>query len=165
MVNWIKVSLGLMLLGAVVFGAHHTITNYDGGDTYELYEYEIKAEQVYDNTDESTQTATPISELSETEQQMLYDAFKKNDHFLDGSSVIIQQDEKIETLDPWKVVNINGVSMLVMIDGPETIIAHESPEDSATLVMGLFLCLLFGFTGLLITLEGLLGEALRNESY
>ena len=124
MVNWIKVSLGLMLLGAVVVGAHHTITNYDGGDTYELYEYEIKAEQVYDNTDESTQTATPISELSEAEQQMLYDAFKKNDHFLDGASVTIQQDEKIETLDPWKVVNINGVSMLVMIDGPETIIAH-----------------------------------------
>ena len=103
------------------------------------YQYDIKAEQVYDN--DRINDAVQISDLSEDERTVLHDAFKKSDHFFGGSSsVTIEQEEKLNTFDGWKVIKSSGVYVVVAIDGPETVTHPENEfvSFSITVLAALF---------------------------
>lgn len=104
-----------LLCGVYVFGGFMP--------THTEYEYEIKAEQVYDN--DRINESVELQSLSDDEQALLHDAFKKSDHFMGGSEVIVDRNERLETFDGWKVVEFQGVYILVAIDGPE---AQTSPS-------------------------------------
>ena len=118
------VSLALLCFSYFVFGFATMET---------VYEYDVKAEQVYDN--DRIDDAVQISDLSEDERTALHDAFKKSDHFFGGSSsVTIEQEEKLNTFDGWKVIESNGVYVVVAIDGPETV-TQPVNELAAAVIM------------------------------
>ena len=82
------------------------------------YDYDIKAEQVYDN--DKISDSVELQKLSQDEQDLLYDAFKKSDHFFGSEEVTITRDSKLDTFDGWKVVEFQGVYILVAISGPDS---------------------------------------------
>lgn len=82
------------------------------------YEYTVKAEQVNDGDMVDGGASIEYDSLSEEEQEVLYDAFKKSDHFLGGAEARVVTDEPIAVSDEWRVVEIKGVPVLVAISGP-----------------------------------------------
>jgi hypothetical protein len=100
------------------------------------YNYDIKAEQVYDN--DQINESVELQNLSQDEQALLYDAFKKSDHFMGGAEVTIEKQERLETFDGWKVVEYEGVYILVAIEGPEEVTRFSGWQPWAVLVFGLF---------------------------
>lgn len=76
----------------------------------ESYGYWVSSEQVYEQTADSIETATPIGELSDVEQEMVYDS-------LDSTRAhIVTQESK--DIPRNQVVNVNGVYYSVTVDGP-----------------------------------------------
>lgn len=142
----------LLLGGYMVMGGVTLATN---GTDYH-YEYTVKAEQV--NEDEMVDEAIDYDNVSDAEQRVLFDAFKKSDHFLGGAEAYVHTDEPIEDVsNEWRVIEIKGVPMLVAIQGPEK---EKVPAESFE-----FLGALFGIPlGLLIALFGLagIGEGIAN---
>jgi len=103
--------VALLLVGGGVY-----LTNY--AETETEYEYEVKAEQVYDNGKISE--SVELGELSADEKELLHSAFKNSDEFLGGSGVHVSVDEKLGSFDGWRVVEYQGVYMLVAIEGPDS---------------------------------------------
>jgi hypothetical protein len=83
------------------------------------YRYEIKAEQVYDSGE--INESVELQNLSQDEQQLLHDAFKDSDEFLGDAEVTVKRQERFDTFDGWRVVEFQGVYILVAIDGPEVV--------------------------------------------
>jgi len=115
-------------------------------DEYE-YEYTVKAEQV--NEDEMVDEAIDYENISDAEQKVLFDAFKKSDHFLGGAEAYIETDEPIENVsNEWRVIEIKGVPMLVSIEGPEKVPADsEIGEDFLGLIV-MVVAVFFALLGL-----------------
>lgn len=101
-----------------------------------VHSYDIKAEQVYDN--DRINESVELNSLSEEERSLLHDAFKKSDRFLGSSEVTIERQEKLDTFDGWKVVEFQGVYILVAIDGPDTRETFSGWQPWAILVIGIF---------------------------
>lgn len=105
-------ALFVMLAGIGVFVAGDAIRP----PTQTDYEYTVKAEQV--NEDEMVNSSTDYDNLSEPEQEVLHRAFKKSDHFLGGSEAYVETDEPINASSDWRVVEVQGVPLLVSISEP-----------------------------------------------
>lgn len=127
----------LLLCGVYIFGGFMP--------THTEYSYDIKAEQVYDN--DRINESVELQSLSEQEQTLLHDAFKKSDHFFGSSEVTVSQEEQFEVFDGWRVVEFQGVYILVAIDGPEEVVW---PDGALA-----WLSLIAGIISLPITLVGL----------
>lgn len=113
--TWMFIIFGLVAALSGIYAA-----NYAPEKT--VYEYDVKAEQVYDNG--KINESVTLQELSQDEQKILYDAFKETDDFLGGSNVLVKSDQRLDTFDGWKVVEYNGVYLLVAIDGPYVETVH-----------------------------------------
>jgi hypothetical protein len=151
--RWEDIILGVILLlvgGYMVMGGVTLATN---GTDYH-YEYTVKAEQV--NEDEMVDEAIDYENVSDAEQRMLFDAFKKSDHFLGGAEAYVHTDEPIENVsNEWRVIEIKGVPMLVSIDGPEKEQVPDESFEPVGAVFGTILGLLFVLMGLSGVIEGL----------
>jgi hypothetical protein len=80
------------------------------------YSYDVKAEQVQDVDRVEDSDVTEIENLSADEKKLLYDAFKKTDHFRGSSQVSLHyQDERLDTFNDWRTVESNGVLLLVAV--------------------------------------------------
>ena len=80
------------------------------------YTYEIKAQQAYDVDRVSDSDVTQLENLSADEQDLLYDAFKRTDHFMGASEVTIFRDEQLDTFTTWKTIESNGIVLLVAVN-------------------------------------------------
>lgn len=97
-------------------------------ETTTEYEYEVKAEQVYDSRHVSVNDSLQHYNLTDEQDEVLYRAFKNTDGFLEGSSSYFQSPENYTVFDDWRVVNVNGVSLLVAIqkdEVPEPVHFHD----------------------------------------
>jgi hypothetical protein len=119
----IKVFVALLLISCGIGITYVGFAAMPEGDTD--YEYTVKAEQV--NEDEMVDEAIEYENLTEAEQRVLYDAFKKSDHFLGGSEAVVVTDEPINVSNEWRVIEIQGVPMLVAFSGPEEFPDTEHP--------------------------------------
>lgn len=109
------------------------------------YEYRIKAEVVGDS--DRLHDDVTYDELTDAERRMLYEAFKKSDHFFGSSEASVTVDERADvTDDEWKLVRVKGVPMLVAIDGPEATISN-SPRGALGIVFTVL-----GLVGLLFSI-------------
>lgn len=114
-------------------------------DEYE-YEYTVKAEQV--NEDEMVDEAIDYENVSDAEQEVLFDAFKKSDHFLGGAEAYIRTDEPVENVsNEWRVIEIKGVPLLVSIEGPERVPDPNTGEVFLGM-FGLIVAVVFALIGL-----------------
>lgn len=96
------------------------------------YEYTVKAEQVQHGDDVTD--AQDYGNLTDAERQVLFDAFKESDHFLGGSEESVHTDEPLENVSSeWKVVRVNGVPVLMAIQGPEEV---PTPENGGVIFFG-----------------------------
>lgn len=98
------------------------------------HEYTVKTEQVETDAGYSDE-AIPVESLTTDEQEALQRAFKQSDTFLDGVSVRIETDERLD-LDrttEWLVVEVQGVHLLAVIQ-------YEGAREEPTIA---------GITGLL----------------
>jgi len=81
------------------------------------YEYEVKAQQVFDGEHVEDSDITEFEDLSDDEQEVLYEAFKKSDHFMGTSEVYVSNGpERLDTFHDWRTVESNGVLLLVAIN-------------------------------------------------
>lgn len=131
--NWKDMIAGVFLIllgGFLLFSGYSLATN---GTDYH-YEYTVKAEQV--NEDEMVDGAIAYKNVSEAEQAVLFDAFKKSDHFLGGAEAYVYTDEPIENVsNEWRVIEIQGVPILVAIQGP---VQESTPSESFELAVVFF---------------------------
>lgn len=95
-----------LFFGVIVTGPQET-----------TYNYEVKAQQVMDVDRVEDSDVTQLENLSTDEQRLLYDAFKKTDHFMGSSQVTLSyQDERLETFNQWKTIESDGVVLLVAVN-------------------------------------------------
>ncbi|AGM11537.1 hypothetical protein M199_gp129 [Halogranum tailed virus 1] len=81
------------------------------------YQYEVKAQQVFDGDRVEDSDVTEFEELSADEQDVLFRAFKKSDHFMGTSQVTVYNgNERLDTFTNWRTVESNGVLLLVAIN-------------------------------------------------
>jgi len=140
----------LLLFGVMLYGVVSAMFPED--PEYE-YEYTVKAEQVNEN--DMVAESEDFDTLSDAEREMLFDAFKKSDHFLGGASVELEYDEPVENIEQneWKVVRVKGVPILMAIDGPEK---REDMTFKGFLGMwGLIIGLFGSLFGLSMAVEGI----------
>lgn len=131
----------------LLVGPYHVLVHMDAD-----YQYEVKAEQV--NEDEMVDEAVQMENLSEAEQDVLYRAFKKSDHFLGGSEAIVQTDEPLNVSEEWRVVEIKGVPMLVAISGPTEV--SESAGVGVLAIIGMSAGIVLGLVSLMMIKDMLL---------
>lgn len=99
--------LTLVAFGGIFFGLFPQETT---------YQYEVKAQQVFDTDRVEDSDVTQFENLSDDEQYVLYKAFKKSDHFMGTSQVTVSTDEPYDTFTDWRTVESNGVLLLVAIN-------------------------------------------------
>lgn len=80
------------------------------------YQYEVKAQQAFDVDRVDDSDVTDFDDLEADEQELLYRAFKKSDHFMGESEVTIHTDEQLDTFTDWRTVESNGIVLLVAVD-------------------------------------------------
>jgi hypothetical protein len=135
-----------LIVIALIIGVGPAIYIFGGfAPMHTTYEYDVKTQQVFDN--DRINNSTKLSELSEDEQAILYEAFKKADHFAGSEEIHVTRSEKLDTFNQWRVVEYNGVYLLVAINGPEaqTTYSNTLPwillfvllSSAATLLLGL----------------------------
>lgn len=108
--------------------------------------YTMKA-TVYDH--DVPANTTNYSNLTDAEERLLYDAFKKSDHFLGGTEATVYSDE--DGITPgWHVYNVRGVPVLVAIQGP---IEVTTPTSILPFFAGLFGGLCVMAFGILIAID------------
>jgi hypothetical protein len=132
--------LAVMAIGLLVLSTPFVAMALVDGDTE--YEYTVKTEQVQsDSHSINDSQVTPYDELTDNEQQALYDAYKQSDHFLGGAEVHIVTDERltVDTVGEWKVVEVQGVRLLTSIQFEDTRTTYPEIPDGAT-----FLAILVG---------------------
>lgn len=137
-----KSAATLIVVGLVLIVAAFTVL---APEMTTAHEYTVKTEQVQDA--ERVERATSLENLSQDEQQVLYDAFKNTDEFLGGAESTVRTDEPQQISQGWQVVDVKGVSLLVAIDGPKEVQVVAEGETILwkvfTSVFGLFL-IMFG---------------------
>jgi len=106
-----------VVLTLLTVGSGYAFVNIDGNT---VYEYSIKTEQVNDNSLLEENETIPIEDLSQDEQDMLYHAFKKSDHFLDGAQVVIETDEDLNYSSEWRLVSMDGVMFVTAMQEHDT---------------------------------------------
>jgi hypothetical protein len=138
----------IILLGVALIGIGIPVMM--GAETDVQYQYEVKSEQI--ETDAGYNgTATNINDLPQSQQEALFKAYKESDHFLGGGAgVQIETDEPLELTqdEKWRVIEIEGVRVLVGMSGPEK--EHE-PEGNAGI---------FGFTLVIVGAFIVIGSTL-----
>lgn len=144
--------LVLVLAGGMLCGGYVLLEP----DEYD-YEYTVKAEQV--NEDEMVDEAIDYDNVSSAEQEVLFDAFKKSDHFLGGAEADIETDEPIENIsNEWRVIEIQGVPMLVAIEGPVKVPADPETGKGLLGLSLVVLSIIVGFFAAMMTKDGLQGK-------
>jgi len=134
--NSVEAAILLVLLGGVMVGA----TMYASGGTETGYEYSIKAEQVEDARAVNISTVQSVKNMSDGEQELLYTAFKRSDHFLGGAEAFVRTHENYSITDGWDTVQIAGVVILYSVEKN----IEQSAVDMRSLgVMIMVLCVLF----------------------
>lgn len=109
---WFILFIISMLLTPVALGA-----GYIGFfPEQETYHYDVKAQQVFDAERVEDGDVTQFEELEHDERELLYEAFKKTDHFMGSSEVTITKTEQLETFNDWRTIESNGVLLLVAIN-------------------------------------------------
>lgn len=105
----ISIPLTLFSMGAMLTGSFFPQET--------SYSYEVKAQQVFDTDRVEDSDVTEFEDLSEDEQHILYEAFKKSDHFMGTSQVTVYNgNERLDTFTDWRTVESNGVLLLVAIN-------------------------------------------------
>lgn len=79
------------------------------------YHYEVKTQQAFDVDRVEDEDVTEIENLSADEKDVLYRAFKKEDHFMGSSKSWVYPDERLETFRGWRLVEVKGVVLLVAV--------------------------------------------------
>lgn len=79
------------------------------------YEYDVKAEQMYDTDTATANNTQPLDALPPDEQRVMHEAFKKSDHFMGSSSVTIQFSTQQNVTKGLYPIEENGVVMVVSI--------------------------------------------------
>lgn len=112
-----------------------------GVNTYEeqntVYKYHITSESI-SSYDESS--AQDVSELAQSERELLKEAFSTTDGFFDGASTTIEREEKVDIKLDWDVIEVDGASAVVSIS-EETV---EEPSERYSFSM---LALILGALG------------------
>ena len=141
--------LVLFLIGAVLlYGSFAWF-----GETGTEYEYTVKVEQVNEN-DMPTESEN-YDDLSEAEKKVLFEAFKRSDHFLGGAEAYITTEEKLDIeTNEWKVVRVKGVPLLMAIMGPEEreVIDYDDGEFLASII-AMAGGTMFAIVGAMISME------------
>lgn len=132
-----KIVVAIIIILALLSGCYVIIS--EENDAH--YQYTVKVEMVNENGMPSE--SVNYDELSEQEQEMLFEAFKESDSFLDGEKEYLRYDEPVEvTTGEWKVVRVKGVPILMAIQGPEKRTnAGEQGLDGLAIIVGAFLFL------------------------
>jgi hypothetical protein len=91
------------------------------------YEYEVKAQQVFDGDRVQDSDVTEFENLSEDEREILYQAFKKTDHFMGSSEVVVYESTRHQVFNDWRTVESNGVLLLVAVQ--ETKTSEPDPSE------------------------------------
>lgn len=125
------------------------------------YQYDVKAEQV--NDVDRVEDPTAFENLSQTERDVLFQAFKKSDHFLGASEVTVSSEQKMETFDGWRVIEIQGVVLLVAVDGPETV--EQIPDDSNVMTVGFLFTAVGMIAGFTLMMAGKLRRSRRRRRH
>lgn len=114
---WKPFLLGILFFAVSIFLIMFTVGIATGSiDGHEEYQYTIKTEQV--NEDEMVEQHTDMENLTEEQQDILFRAFKKTDHFFGSASITVATDERVKTFDSWLVIEVKGVPLLVAVEGP-----------------------------------------------
>lgn len=115
-IKLILFALFLISIPLTLFGAGAIVTeSFFPQET--SYEYEVKAQQVFDVDRVEDSDVTEFEDLSSDEQEVLHQAFKKSDHFMGTSQVTVYNgNEQFETFTEWRTVESNGVILLVAIN-------------------------------------------------
>lgn len=98
----------VLFIGAgVLFTTHTPETN---------HQYEVKTEQVQSDA-ATVNESVQLDDLPTKQSEIVFDAWKKSDHFLGGSSTYVSYDERLNLTSEnrWHVVEIEGVKLLVGI--------------------------------------------------
>lgn len=145
------VFIGLLFVGFAMLGFHGAYGEVTDEHEYN-YEYQIKVEQV--QSANSVNESVSYSSMSGSEREMLFDAFKRSDHFLGGASAYVTTDEPVANVtNEWRIVRVRGVPVLMAISGPEQV--NDTVENRyAPQFIFSFVCLLIGLPTL--------NESVRN---
>lgn len=90
--------------------------------TETAHEYSVKAD-VVDNS--SVDNVTHINEIDDNLSSMLFDAYKQDDHLF-GSAEVTEQFDAPFDVPEWQLVEVDGVTLLVAVDGPNTSVVTPS---------------------------------------
>jgi hypothetical protein len=109
LVLWlVSIPLAVLSVGLMIVGGYPSETGYN---------YEVKAQQVFDAERVEDSDVTEFDNLTADEQDILYEAFKKTDHFMGSAQVtIVHRDRQFNTFTDWRTVESNGVLLLVAIN-------------------------------------------------
>lgn len=80
------------------------------------YEYTVKTQQAFDVSRVSDDDVTAFDNLSSDEQDVLFDAFKKSDHFMGTSSETVYYDTEHDTFEGWRNIEMNGVVFVLAVN-------------------------------------------------
>lgn len=117
----LRTAIVLLIVGFILFSGGLSLLFI----TETVHEYSVKAE-VVDNS--SVEEATHINEIDDNLSRMLFDAYKQEDHFFGETAVTETFDAQFDATS-WQVVEVDGVMLLVAVDGPNT--EEEIPGYSA----------------------------------
>lgn len=131
--------IAILVIGVGGWG----IANFE--ETAVKYNYEITTEEAPERYDEAE--AVKLSELSESEQALLKDAFEKADDFTEESSVNVEKENRVDTNIDFDVVEIDGVPVIISISEERSV---GAPPKFAFSSMGV----MFGMFVFLIGLKG-----------
>lgn len=113
------------------------------------HKYEVKAEQVADAS--TVENASDVTRASDEERELLFDAFKKEDHLFGEASADLRVRGTLDDIrtDRWMVVEASGVPILMVISGPDKLMFSYITELIIAFSIG---GILTGF-GLLLTVS------------
>lgn len=81
------------------------------------YRYDVKTEQISDTDWVEENEVVQFENLTDDEQQVLYDAFKEQDHFFGSSEETAgEYDEPLDTFDGWKTVERGGALFVMAVE-------------------------------------------------
>lgn len=106
----------LLLILAIVGGFGGLVVLEHVAPQEKDYTYHVKAQQAYDVSRVESDDVTAFENLSGTEKELMYRAFKKSDHFMGTSEVRIQSDEQLTEFQGWRSIEVNGVVMVIAVD-------------------------------------------------
>lgn len=122
---------GLLLISAGGFGLQMS----EEEETTYTYTISTESVETYDKSE-----ANEISELDESERELLKEAFGNSANFFDGSSTSIQREEKVHTQLDWDVIEVDGAPLIVSISEESQVQASSEYLFSMTgIIFGVFM--------------------------